>query len=229
MSQYEKKKYPSEKVPSNICSMSDCTNRVVARSLCPKHWMRWRTHGDPNFVKQGHKPRIRNHKSYVMGDIGYVELLHGNFAKVDANVFHKVIAFRWFEVKGHRTTYARGVLSIGRGGNGRNTSMHRFIVEDKCDGMEIDHINHDGLDNRMANLRVVSRAQNMQNQVRHDVKKTSKYKGVSFDPSKGWVVTCKGKRIGSCETEYEAALLYNQAAGKEFGNYAYLNSLPNSI
>ena len=33
------------------CSIPKCTGRVVARSLCHKHYRRWKRHGDPNIVK----------------------------------------------------------------------------------------------------------------------------------------------------------------------------------
>lgn len=48
----------------------------------------------------------------------------------------------------------------GRGYVGNTfISMHRLFVPKKI-GMEIDHINRDKLDNRLFNLRLVSRAQN---------------------------------------------------------------------
>lgn len=50
---------------------------------------------------------------------------------------------------------------------------------------EIDHINGDKLDNRIANLRVVDRSGNLQNQQRLKSHNTSGYPGVSFHKKSG--------------------------------------------
>jgi hypothetical protein len=33
------------------CKIDDCTNPVVAKEMCSKHYTRWRRHGDPLVVK----------------------------------------------------------------------------------------------------------------------------------------------------------------------------------
>lgn len=45
---------------------------------------------------------------------------------------------------------------------GRHTRLHRLII-DCPDGLEIDHINRNKLDNRKANLRAVTHLENMKN------------------------------------------------------------------
>lgn len=37
---------------SNVCSIEGCDKSRVARGLCPMHWTRWRTHGDPSVGAQ---------------------------------------------------------------------------------------------------------------------------------------------------------------------------------
>lgn len=56
--------------------------------------------------------------------------------------------------------YAMGKIRI----NGRTRSMllHRWIMRPTT-GMVVDHINHDTLDNRRSNLRIVTQIENMQN------------------------------------------------------------------
>ena len=62
--------------------------------------------------------------------------------------------------------------------NGKLQYMHRIIL-DAPSNLEVDHINHDTLDNRRCNIRLCTRSQNMQNQ-RKSSGKSSKYKGVSW-------------------------------------------------
>lgn len=61
--------------------------------------------------------------------------------------------------------------------------MHRFILGlPRDDPREVDHINGNPLDNRRANLRLVSRAQNKQNlDPRGQANSTSGIRGVSWD------------------------------------------------
>lgn len=57
--------------------------------------------------------------------------------------------------------------------------MHRPVMNAR-DHEQVDHINHDGLDNRKENLRIVTNSQNGMNR-RLTSANTSGYKGVSFD------------------------------------------------
>lgn len=59
--------------------------------------------------------------------------------------------------------------------------IHRLVMN-APDDMIVDHINHDGLDNRKSNLRVVTRSQNQQNRkgaAGHN--KHSKIRGISWE------------------------------------------------
>jgi hypothetical protein len=78
---------------------------------------------------------------------------------------------------------------------------------------DVDHVNHDTLDNRKENLRVCSHRQNLQNM---NVKKTSKFPGVRFDhKSRRWVaqIQIEGKRkyLGQFTDERGAAKAYERA------------------
>lgn len=70
----------------------------------------------------------------------------------------------------------------------RMIKLHRVIMRSTSgDGLDVDHINGDRLDNRKINLRRVSRSENMQNSQGHRDRKASE-RGVSFHVASGrWV------------------------------------------
>jgi hypothetical protein len=93
----------------------------------------------------------------------------------------------------------------------------------------IDHINGILDDNRISNLRPATDAQNMHNLRRLRKDKKSKYKGVSPDPyqTNRWLAhirfNSRSNQLGSFVTEEEAAITYDAAALRIFGEYAATN------
>jgi hypothetical protein len=102
--------------------------------------------------------------------------------------------------------------------------------------MYCDHINHNGLDNRKANLRLATRSESVWHR-RKFIRRThgglrrpspSQYKGVDW--AKGTKrrrarIRVNGKRIslGLCENEIDAANAYDRAAKNYHGDFAVLN------
>ncbi len=94
------------------------------------------------------------------------------------------------------------------------------------DGFVIDHINRNGLDNRRANLRFATIAQNAQNSRMR--KNRSGYKGVWFAKDKGRfraAIWYNNKRIylGYFNSPISAAKAYDEAARKYHKEFAVLN------
>ncbi|KKN75842.1 hypothetical protein LCGC14_0377180 [marine sediment metagenome] len=104
--------------------------------------------------------------------------------------------------------------------------MHRQIMS--CPrGLQVDHINHDQLNNRKENLRVCTCMQNMQNSQSYN-NSSSRYKGVSwFPPTRKWQadirVNKKKIHLGCFLDEHEAAKTYDVAAKKHFKEFANTN------
>jgi hypothetical protein len=105
--------------------------------------------------------------------------------------------------------------------------MHREVLN-VLDNMLIDHINRKGLDNRKANLRPATQAQNMRNRKKHHYNSRSRYKGLYWqEHNKKWRVRIafnkKRIQLGQFSDEIEAAKAYDRAAKKYHGDFASLN------
>jgi hypothetical protein len=150
----------------------------------------------------------------------------GRVALIDSKDRRLVAGYSWSifdpEHKGRRrVAYAR--TSIRRDGREVALYMHQLIG-----GWPMtDHINHNGLDNRRANLRPVTPAQNAANR-RPQIGSSSRYKGVGWNRrGRNWtaVINLAGRRLylGHFTNEEDAALAYNAAALEAYGDYAWLN------
>jgi len=105
--------------------------------------------------------------------------------------------------------------------------MHRLVIHIPP-SMYCDHINHNGLDNRKANLRPAIHTQNIWHRRKFKKHSRSKYKGVDWaNDMKRWRarIRVNGKRIylGSFTSEIAAAHTYDSAARKHHGDFAALN------
>jgi hypothetical protein len=96
---------------------------------------------------------------------------------------------------------------------------------------EVDHINHNPLDNRKENLRICTRRENSRNRTKGKFIKrpSSRYKGVSFDKKLNKWIAAIGLDtmiyIGCFTTEEDAAFAYNIKAKEIFGEFACLNEV----
>lgn len=83
---------------------------------------------------------------------------------------------------------------------------------------EVDHINRNGLDNRLVNLRLATSSQNKINRV---VKNPNGFKGVTKRGNR-WIAQCKGY-LGSYDTPEEAAAAFDLAVVIRYGSFALTN------
>lgn len=153
-----------------------------------------------------------------------IPLTRGLHAIVDDEDYEWLIQWKWCcktSNKGGTRPYAVRTK--------KNILMHRIIIN-APDGLLVDHINGETLDNRRCNLRLANNSQNVWNQrtQQNRKNKTSQFKGVSWD-KKGriWRPRIRIKQnvilLGSFDSETDAALAYDTAARAHFGEFAKLN------
>lgn len=86
-------------------------------------------------------------------------LTQGLFALIDWEDYRRLmeINVKWFAHSSRKRFYAETKIK-----GHKIVKMHRFLM-DCPEGLEVDHINRNGLDNRKVNLRIVTQAVNKQN------------------------------------------------------------------
>jgi hypothetical protein len=144
-----------------------------------------------------------------------IRLTQDKVALVDDEDLVALSVEKWYAVQHGRTFYAARNVKHKRG-KWRLELLHRRVLARKLNrdlekGEQCDHINGNGLDNRRANLRSVTNAQNGRNCHRRSANPSSQFLGVHLNKKSGkWraKVRIDGKQItlGSHDSELEAAL-----------------------
>lgn len=159
-----------------------------------------------------------------------IQLTQNKTTIVDDDDYERYGHLKWHYAHG-RAVRRHGQWTRDRKKITGTTWLHREIMGNP-EGLLVDHINGNPLDNRKENLRLCIQSQNMANARKTTKKKTSStYKGVHKESSAGYknpwsaYITKDKKRqnIGHFATEEEAALAYNQRAEELFGEFAKLN------
>jgi hypothetical protein len=149
-----------------------------------------------------------------------VPLGNDKYAFIDEEDAERVSQHSWICLSSPRRpnrAYAQTTLG------GKTTLLHRFVTE-ALDGVDVDHINRNGLDNRKCNLRPCTQTLNNGNARKR--RGTIGYRGVE-KRSDGWCarLQCHGvtHRSEIVATEREAAETYDRMAREYFGAFAYQN------
>jgi hypothetical protein len=184
------------------------------------------------------KPTQNNDPNPYAPGYVHVPLSNGGHAIVDEEDYSIVVPYNWQKVKHGNSYYA--FAHAKRNGKNTTISMHRLLFGlSKEDRIDVDHKNHDGLDNRRSeNLRLATRVQNATN-MRRRRGSSSKYKGVSFNQrSNKWVSAVRIKPgpalkrlgLGYYDIEEEAAFAYSVAAPLVMDpDYVHVSVIPDSL
>lgn len=166
-----------------------------------------------------------------------IPLAHGYEALVDDADFERVATRKWHVTTQHRKdgsvrAYARWSHRMG-GGRRIWQPLHRFILGVTKPSVLVDHINGNGLDNRRANLRICTTAENGANRRGAQSNSKAGIRGVCWDRGKKkWKaqIGVKGKYVwlGRFDTKEAAAsaYAYADAARKYFGEFASNSQAP---
>lgn len=151
-----------------------------------------------------------------------IKLTQGKVAIVDDADFEWLNQWKWYaqKFKTGRTWYARRSCD--------QILMHRLITGIEDSKIEVDHQDRNGLLNVRSNLRKATRTQNLMNS---GPLRGKRFKGTflmrGHERKKPWAAHIRVSRklvhLGCRATEEEAARLYDEAAFRLFGEFAYLN------
>lgn len=155
-----------------------------------------------------------------------IPLSQGQHAIVDADDYEWVSQWGWWAKRHGKGYYAVRVDFPSPGVRIDNVKMH-CQIHPPLEGMETDHFNRVGLDNRRKNLRDATRSQQAQNRSLHR-SNTSGYKGVHWAKNLSkWAarISVNGKRVvlGYFDDKFLAAMAYDAAAIVNYGEFAQLN------
>lgn len=162
------------------------------------------------------------------GGVMEVELQSGFKVQVDTEDWDRLELGRYtWNAKRHsgKTFYAEANVWVPERKKQIGLKMHRLILN-APPGIEVDHIDENGLNNQRLNLRFATAPQNQQNTGPRGG--ASCFKGVSWASGKGrWRVAfrCNGKHhfVGYFADEEEAARAYDAAILPLAGEFARLN------
>lgn len=136
-----------------ICEVENCDNKHQANGYCSKHYFQ--------IKKYGKIPeRTMRTPNEIIEKDGYYEIVlykmsqkEAGRALIDKDDLDKIVGNKWCICRGY------GVSII----DGKMRKMHQIVIGKAPDGLEIDHINRNKLDNRKKNLRFCTRSENNRN------------------------------------------------------------------
>lgn len=156
-------------------------------------------------------------------------LNHGKVALVDNKIHETANQFNWYLIKGIHTFYAETQVGSYTNKNIKKIKMHRYVYElvnnvklNSC--QHIDHIDGNGLNNTITNLRIATKSQNGRNATCKS--NITGFRGVYIRKNKyGAHIRFNGKNLhlGYFKTAEQAANAYDNKYREVEGNELQCN------
>lgn len=166
------------------------------------------------------KKRRRPYYACACGETAWFGLSGGPYiCVIDIEDVEKIGAHNW-----RAAVSSSGNIYAERSRQFEYESVHRLVM-DAAPGSEIDHRDGVGLNNRKANLRFATTAQNRANARRLMSNNTSGFKGVSFNKLQQKYVAYVGKRyLGVFDNLNDAVAVRDRVAKETYGEFAATSS-----
>ena len=194
------------------CLLKRC--HLIRKYGAQKHYKQFKKYG--HALEDNPRTIYDKNEIRVDGDIAYIDLYDKNCnviatAMIDAEDVSKVKDIKW---KLSGSGYAMNTPKF----KGGNTHMSRVILDTD---QFVDHINHNTLDNRKCNLRVVTKSQNQMNANYKGVAKTKDGKFYAYIKINGKMLS-----LGKYVFEEEALFARWYAETILFKEYRYPKEKP---
>ena len=133
-----------------LCKIRDCSGLHEARGFCNKHYLRWRTHGDPHVYKVG-RPRNCSLAEVVAFEVNRAVLTDGGCLETQAALNEK----------------GYGQVTF----NGGRRTLHRLVLQNAIDrnfqkNEIVRHVCHNPMCVNVKHLRLGNHRDNMNDMVR---------------------------------------------------------------
>jgi hypothetical protein len=153
-----------------------------------------------------------------------IPLTLGLFSFVDDEDFDELNKYNWCA---NESATTKGLFyALRNGGNKTHIFMHRQIMK-LHKGEIVDHINHNGLDNRKCNLRICEHSQNLMNHKLYKSNTSGLHNVYWSEHNHKWrAYIQKNKKkimLGDFNSKEEAGKSYDKKAKEIYGDFAVLN------
>lgn len=205
----------NEKTKCDVCGRYCKCSSTNGYHLCPKHYNQFKKYG--KFLDNNPRTMYDLNEYHIMGLITYIDLYDCNInvvaqAIIDTEDIDKVKNIKW---RLSASGYVYNTPKYSR-------PIHMtHIITGATEDQFVDHINHNTLDNRKFNLRIITKSQNQMN---------SNYKGVCQMKDGRYMahikILQKMINLGLYDIYEEALWVRWYAEYLIFGRYRYIKPEP---